>query len=307
MPNPFSPDDIGKLYPARTAEFMAAGQEIPLQPSSKDDFKTLLLLVDMQIDFIHPEGTLKVDGALDDTLRLIWFIYKNTRKITTIAASLDSHVPQMIFFPCWWINQKGEHPLPYTTITLEDVIEQRWIPLYHPGWSKVYVQELHKARNKKLLTIWPYHTIIGTVGHLLVPSLSEAITYHAAARSTNPIFINKGFVPEVEHYGIFAPEVHYYGVRETAVINRDLLNGISEYDRVIIAGEAKSHCVLETIWQLVRLQKRKYHERIFVLTDCMSSVKHPEIDFEAQTNDEFEKLKGFGITFTHSLSPDLNI
>jgi nicotinamidase-related amidase len=66
-------------------------------------------------------------------------------------------------------------------------------------------------------------------------------------------------------------------------LNIPFLNILASYDRIYIAGEAKSHCVLETISSIMRYfgEKPDVIDRLRVLEDGMSSVAHPVIDFEA--------------------------
>ena len=38
------------------------------------------------------------------------------------------------------------------------------------------------------LTIWPYHALLGGIGHALVSALEEAIFFHGVARLSSPAF-----------------------------------------------------------------------------------------------------------------------
>jgi nicotinamidase/pyrazinamidase len=281
FPEFYAPERVGTLYAPRMAEVVAAGRAAQLPPSSDDDRRTILVLVDTQVDFIHRDGTLSVPGAIDDTRRTIEWIFRNTPRLTTIAASLDSHVPIQIFFPTWWAGPRGEHPAPYTQITNADVAAGRWRPLYEPEWSEQYVAQL-EAQAKKTLMIWPYHTLIGTTGHTMTPALYEAVAYHTAARQSPPLFLSKGSIPETEHYSILEPEVKVPG-KPQGGLNTAFLDMLAEYDEVTIAGQAKSHCVLETVTSAMRYfaDQPDIISNLRVLTDATSSVAHPEIDFDA--------------------------
>ena len=124
FPELYQPDRVGELYVPDTNAAVTAGRALNASPASKAQVKTILLLVDMQVDFVHTDGSLSVPGAVDDTRRVIEWIFRNLVRLTTIAASLDSHVPISIFFPTWWVDEDGQHPPPYTVIRSED-IEQR--------------------------------------------------------------------------------------------------------------------------------------------------------------------------------------
>ena len=301
IPAFYYPERVGHLFAPNTVSAVEVGRRAGLTPSAVDRFRTLLLLVDVQVDFVHGDGALSVPGAVDDTRRTIEWLYRNAGDITTIAASLDSHVPIQIFFPTWWVDADGRHPKPYTTIHSGDVERGRWRPLYDPEWSQEYIEQLEQ-RSRKELMIWPYHVLIGTIGHSLTPALYEAIAFHTAARQSQPLFLAKGSIPKTEHYSILEPEVK---VPEAPLgsLNVDFLGMIATYDRVYIAGQAKSHCVLETVSSMMRYFQDRPDTiaKLRVLTDCTSSVAHPDIDFDALANEAFDAFAERGLRLTTSL------
>lgn len=300
-PSFYDSQQVGQLYAPRMAAVAAAAFAAPLPPADEDRERVLLLLVDAQVDFVHEDGALSVPGAVADTRRTIEWIYSHLDQITTIAASLDSHLPLQIFFPTWWVDSDGRHPEPYTLITAESVAAGMWLPLYEAEWSRGYVERL-EAHSKKQLMIWPFHTLIGTPGHSLTPALYEAIAYHAAVRRAQPLFINKGTIARTEYYSMLEPEVKIPGEAQ-GDLNRALLDRIASYDRVYIAGQAKSHCVLETVASLTRHLdggEAALH-RLHLLTDAMSSVAHPEIDFEALAQAAFADFERAGVRLTTTI------
>jgi nicotinamidase/pyrazinamidase len=290
LPEFYRPDRVGSLYRPDVARAVQEGLNAGIRPASSDEQRRMLLLVDEQVDFVHEDGSLSVPGAVADTRRVIEWIIKNMEKITTIVASLDSHIPIQIFFQTWWMSLEGKYPEPYTPITTQDVEQKRWRPIYETEWSMDYVYAL-KKKAKKDLMIWPYHTLIGTQGHNITPSLYEAIAYYSAARRSKPEFIVKGTIAKTEYYSLLEPEVK---VEEDprGTLNREFLERLLSYDAIYIAGQAKSHCVLETITSIMERygEQREIVEKLNVLTDCTSSVQHPEIDFEAMAQ---EAYKGF--------------
>lgn len=297
-PDFYKTEAVGTLYAPDVTAAAAAGRALSLRPASADETRTALLLIDMQVDFIHEDGALSVPGAIADTRRTVEWIYANVGQITTIFASLDSHLPLQIFSPSWWINAAEQAPHPYTVITAQQVKDGIWRPLYEENWSREYVIRLEEE-SKKQLMIWPYHTLIGTPGHNLTPALYEAIAYHSAARQAQPVFINKGSIPRTEHYSIFEPEVKVdtlpHGGLDVA-----LLDEIATYDRVYIAGQAKSHCVLESVSSLMRYYENQPGTiaRLNVLIDAMSSVAHPEINFEALAQSTLDRFAEHGLKRT---------
>lgn len=304
-PTLFSPTDaLRGAYPARIDAFIEEGQQAGLTSAQNDQEKIAVVLVDYQHDFVDPTGTLYVPGAQEDVARFLTWFYANAHRITMIYASLDTHVPLQIFYSPWWHNPKtGEHPQPFTTITVEDIDSETWLPVFQPQWSAHYIRQLHQQA-KKALMIWPYHTMEGTLGHMLVAPISEAIAWHSAARNTDPTYIVKGRTLRTEYYGIFGAEV-VDPEDATSRLNTTLLDAVMQHDKVYIAGEAKSHCVLETERQLVDYLKDQPEmlHRLYFLQDCTSSVRHPLIDFEALATTELAAMKQQGTHIVMSTDP----
>lgn len=299
----YDPDKVGTLYPPATATAIAEGRAAGMAPAESDQQRTILLLVDPQVDFVHTDGALSVPGAIADTRRTIEWILQHAAALTAIAVSLDSHVPTQIFFPTWWVNAEGQHPAPFTEITSAEVQRGRWLPVYEPHWSVRYVHRLETGARKALM-IWPYHTLIGTPGHSITPALYEAIAFHAAARQSQPIFLQKGSIPKTEHYSVLEPEVkvprHPQGRLNTA-----FLSLLASYDRVYVAGQAKSHCVLETVTSVMRYfqDQPEMIARWRIVTDCMSPVRHPAVDFDALADRTFAHYAQRGLRLVRSTDP----
>ncbi len=301
----YNPDRVGTLYTPDTTAAIAAGLAARTAPAADDRYRTLLILVDTQVDFIHPDGALAVPGAVDDTRRTIEWLFRNLGHITTIAASLDSHMPLQIFYPTWWADPDGRAPAPFTAITAADVQAGRWRPLIEPAWSVQYVERLEREA-KKTLMIWPYHTMIGTPGQAITPALYEAIAYHAAARGAQPHFLAKGFLARTEHYSIVEPEVKIPEESERGgELNIPFMEMLATYDRIYIAGQAKSHCVLETVSSLMRYfaDRPGVIQRLHVLIDCTSSVVHPQIDFEQLATAALASYQAAGLHLVRSTDP----
>lgn len=278
------------------SEALAAG----LPPASEDRVKTALVLIDFQIDFCHPTGSLFVPGAVEDLRRTIAFLRRKASEITSIHASLDSHVVFQIFHPSWWSGPDGRPPAPFTEILPEHVRSGRWKPLYDPAWSEEYVRKL-AAGGRQTLIIWPYHTMVGAIGQALDPALHAAVLFHSMARRTQVNWLLKGTIPKTEHYSILEPEVKV-ATEPRGTLNTAFLERLAENDRVFVAGEAKSHCVLATLRSIVEYfhdrpdALRKFH----LLTDCTSSVKHPTIDFESAANAELARFARLGLSLVTS-------
>ena len=296
----YKPEQIGTLaYPNMNAVAQAAAAA-NLAPAAGDSQRVHLLLIDMQVDFCHEEGSLYVPGAEDDIRRLISFMFRHAGRITDVTCTLDSHLPYQIFHPAWWADEEGNHPDPLTIITAEDVRAGRWRPLEMPDWSREYVAKLEEQA-KKQLTIWPYHVLVGGMGNALDPQLWSTVIWHALARKTQPVWMRKGLIPQSEYYSAIQPEInvpdHPHGTPHTS-----LFETVEASDFVLVAGEAKSHCVLETLEDIVARfeDEPEVLEKVYVLEDCMSSVAHPEVDFEAMAVEAFEGFAEKGVNFVKS-------
>jgi nicotinamidase-related amidase len=260
---------------------MANEEKVNAKKSFDDSTKNLLVMIDPQIDFM-PAGALGIPGADKDIERLTKFIYKNFEKITRTVFSLDTHKIFQIFHPAWWVDANGKNPRPSTLIKAEDVKSGKWFATINPVGSITYLEEIEKLGQS--LIVWPYHCLIGTVGHAVENQLSNMLIFHSIARSYIPEeTIIKGYDPMSEMYGIIHP---LYSPKNT--INTAFLNVVEKYDAIVIAGEAKSHCVLESIKQITAYyaNRPEITSKIKILGDCMSTIG----GFEKQTEAAYEAL-----------------
>lgn len=300
LPSFYNPSRIGTLFYPNVATIAAEAQAANLRPSAEDKQKIHLVIIDMQVDFCHDRGNLNVPGSVGDIQRLIEFIYKYAGRITNITCSLDSHLPHQIFHPAWWADEQGNHPAPFTMITYDDIKSGKWRPLVAPVQSTNYVKKLEEMA-KKTLVIWPYHVLIGSVGNALDPELWSAVFWHSLARKTQPTWLTKGSIPLTEHYSIIQPEVpvpdHPLGGK-----NKAFLDTLADTDVVLIAGEAESHCVLETVEDLVEDfgNRPDALKKIYFLRDCTSPVLHPDVDFHALALARFAEFEKQGVNFINS-------
>ena len=300
LPSFYDPRRVGTRYLPDLARVTEEAQAAALPPAAHDAAPYALLLVDFQIDFCHADGALSVPGAVGDLRRTIELLYREASRFKTIVVSLDCHLAFQIFYPTWWIDAQGRHPRPHTVIDSAAIRAGTWKPVREVAWSLAYVEELEQ-KAKKALYVWPFHTMIGGVGQALDPALYEAIHWHAVARRTQPVFLQKGTIPTTEHYSPFEPEVkvpsHPHGS-----LNTTMLKLLESHERIYVAGEAKSHCVLEACASMVRHfgSRRDVVERIHVLSDCTSSVVAPGIDFEAIAQRELAAMQTKGLRFVTS-------
>src|SRR6266516_484717 len=144
-------DTMRGPYAPRIADFTEAGQKAGLTPAHTDTEKIAVILVDYQHDFVDPTGTLYVPGSQQDVARFLTWFYANAHKISSIYASLDTHLPFQIFYSSWWKDpETGDHTQPFTTITVDDVTNIKWLPIIEPDWSTSYVHQLQQKARKDL-------------------------------------------------------------------------------------------------------------------------------------------------------------
>lgn len=246
----------------------------------------MLFVIDPQNDFMD-DGALPVSGAKKDMQRLETFISANESKISRVGYSLDTHQPISIFFSVWWADQDGKSPVPYTTITYDDVMAGRWSPQFRQDETLECLSKL------KSIMIWTDHCLQGTPGAAVEKNIYNAVIQHSRKNGINPFVIEKGLDPISEMYGIVHPEYNPMNLFDDRMINE-----FKNYDEVIFAGEAASHCVLTSVKQvLVLFEQENVKPRFSILTDCMSSIA----GCEEATSAAFDELAGkYGLRFMKS-------
>jgi nicotinamidase-related amidase len=158
------------------------------------------------------------------------------------------------------------------------------------------------------LTIWPYHAMLGGIGHALVSAVEEAIFFHGMARYCSPDFQVKGDNPLTENYSVIKPEVMYDSEGDQiAKENSKVIEKLIKYDALFIAGQAKSHCVAWTIDDLlteISGLDSSLAKKIYILYDCMSPVVIPDvIDYTDQTEEAFQRFSNEGMHLIDSTEP----
>lgn len=316
-----------------------------VRPASEDRERLCLLLIDVQNTFCLPGYELFVagrsgTGAVDDNVRLCRFVYRNLGRITAIQATLDTHAAFQIFHPAFWVDAAGEPPPPMTTISVDEVESGLWrvnprvadrvagaLPegtraVASPeaelaAYALHYVRELAE-RGKYDLMVWPYHAILGGPSHALVSSVHEAMFFHSLARSSPSRHEVKGDHPLTEHYSALRPEVtHDHRGRALAegagragrgeIRGAALVETLLAFDRVAIAGQAKSHCLAWTVEDLlsdVRDHDPELSRKVYLLEDCTSPVVVPDVvDFTEPADAAFERFAAAGMHVVRSTDP----
>lgn len=303
-------------YQQRAADARGWAAEFGIRPASEDNFRLALVLIDVQNTFCISDFELFVAGrsgrgAVEDNIRLSRFIYHNLATVTHITATMDTHRAVQIFHPIFLVDRHGNHPEPHTQVALQDILEGRW--QFNSAIAKAIQLSaeqgqqhlLHYTRTlidqgKYDLTIWPYHAMLGGIGHALVSSIEEALFFHSIARSTQPGIVIKGEAPLTEFYSAIGPEVES-GARgeQLAAPNPAILEIVKESDAVVIAGQAKSHCVAWTVSDL--LDEIQHSDpglagKVYLLEDCTSPVVVPGVvDYSDQADAAFARFAEAGM------------
>ncbi len=310
-----------------------------IRAAGNDRFRNHLLLIDVQRDFCFPEGTLFVGGrsgtgAIDDSRRTAEFIYNNMGVITEITPTMDTHFPFQIFFPSFWNDENGNPLLPHDQIDGElTIIRERkpagkasvnpavagFIVNGNYNWIQAFAAHYCKSLadgGRYMLYIWPEHCMIGSVGHALVGVVDEARMFHAYVRNIQSTVEVKGGNPLTENYSVLAPEVLMRQDGETlASMNTRFLEKLMDADRLIIAGQAASHCVKSTIDHILEhilTNDATLAKKIYILRNCTSAVAVPDgkggffVDFTPQAEDALKRYAAAGMNIVDSTTPIAN-
>ena len=328
LPPHFEPARVGEIwkvdYARRAEQALAWAHRFDLHSALQDMPKIALIAIDVQNTFCIPGFELFVGGrsgtgAVDDNRRLCEFIYRTLRQLTHITATLDTHTAMQIFHPIFLVDGQGRNPAPLTLISYDDLLQGRWKfnpavadslkidPQYGQQHLLHYAAEL-KARQKYDLTVWPYHVMLGSIGHALVPAVEEAIFFHTIARSNQASFEIKGDNPLTEHYSAIGPEVlDGPDGKRIARKNHKFIQQLEAFDALYIAGQAKSHCVAWTINDLLSEildHNKRLVEKVYLLEDCTSPVVVPGIvDYTGQADAAFSKFAQAGMHVVRSTDP----
>jgi nicotinamidase-related amidase len=323
LPAHFDASRVGEVwrvpYEDRAREASAWAAQHGLGPAVHDTFRVALLAVDVQNTFCIPDFELFVagrsgTGAVDDNRRLCEFVYRNLGAITQVYPSLDTHQAMQVFHAIWLVDEQGNHPDPYTLVTAADVQSGRWRA--NPAVADALGRDLDylerhlahyagrlSAGGKYDLTIWPYHAMLGGIGHALVSAVEEAFFVHSVVRHSQPGFQVKGHEPLTEHYSMLGPEVTEGPDGDPlGELNSALIEKLLGFDAVVVAGQAKSHCMAWTIDDL--LERPDLAKRTYLLEDCTSPVVVPGVvDYTDEADAAFERYADAGMHVVRSTDP----
>ena len=331
IPDFFDSERVGQLfrvpYETRAAEARAWAESQRLRPAAGDAPRIGLLLVDCQNTFCLPGGELFVAGrsglgAVRDSWRLCRFLYGHLDRISEIVLTLDTHTAIQVFHAHFFLDRDGNPPAAYSAITSGDLESGRYrvnpdaaaaaglSPEDLARHALHYCRRL-ESQGKYVLVIWPYHAMLGGAGHAVVPAIEEAVFFHSIARSAQPVFEPKGLNPLTENYSVLRPEVvEDADGNPIAEPNRPLLDRLLAYDALVVAGQAKSHCVAWTVSDLRdEIQRRDptgstgLARRVFLLEDATSPVVVPGNDFTDAADAAYDDFERAGMVRVRSTDP----
>lgn len=328
LPPHYDPAQVEQIYRVpyelrvAQAEEWAARQHITR--AADDRVRVALVAVDVQNTFCLPGFELFVAGrsgagAVEDTRRLVEFVYHNLGQITQIFPTLDTHQAGQIFHALFFVDDQGHHPGPMTVITRADIDQGKWRfnaglapslgldPAYVQRHLAYYTRTLEET-GRYALTVWPYHAMLGSIGHALAPAFEDALFFHSVTRHSQPDFQVKGDEVLTEHYSALGPEVETDA--DGALIgyeNRRLIEKLVDFDAIIVAGEAKSHCVAWTVQHLLEGLAGVHPDlvrRVYLLEDCTSPVVVPGVvDFTPEADAAFQRFAAAGAHLVRSSEP----
>lgn len=316
FPAYFDEGDARRLYLERVGEVHRAAElhrtRHGVKPARDDRFRIAAFGIDVQVCFAHPEGSLFVPGAVEDTQRTVAWLYRNLGNLSSLHLSLDTHEAFQVFHPAWWRDVEGRPPQPFTVIRAADVESGRWRAVREPEASLQYVRELER-RGRYVLTIWPFHALEGGIGRALMPTLREAALFHELVRETPTRFISKGEEPLTEMFSVLSPEVDRLGERRLGGFDTALFEALLAHDRVYVFGQARSHCVRSTLEDLlaaIQARDPALARKVWLLEDAMSDVPPPpltplpaELDWPAQARAAMERFEAAGMRRVRCADP----
>ena len=270
--------------------------------------KRILLVIDPQNDFMDLDGaTLPVTGATADMDRVAALVREYGDAFGEIKVTMDTHRVMDIAHPGFWLDENGNHPAPFTVIFADDIHAGKFVPRHAEARPPVlggksikeyaieYAQTLEQ-NGQKALIVWPEHCLIGSWGHNIYEPLLEALNDWERRNFATVEYVAKGTNIWTEHYGGFRAEVPFPGDPGTE-LNVELLERLQQADELVIAGEALSHCVMETVNQVMEFVGDEGLKKLVILEDCASPV--PQVgdgpDFPAIAQAWLEEVRKKGV------------
>ncbi len=253
-----------------------------------------LLVIDPQNDFCRKDGSLSVPGADSDMDRLARMVDRLGDKLSEVHVTLDSHRSVDISHPVWFRDSDGKHPDPFSVITAADLSTGKWTTTLPSAWDRTHKYLLAlEATGRYPHVIWPEHCLIGSEGHNVDRRLFDALQGWAS-RFALVDYVTKGSNPWTEHFSAVQAEVPDPGDPSTQV-NTGLIRTLETADVILLAGEASSHCLANTVRDIAaNFADPKTISKLLLLTDATSPVP----GFENYADQFLKDLTALGMRST---------
>jgi len=269
---------------------MGAASVLDGCPIHEEMGNACLLIIDPQLDF-HEGGSLAVPGATKDSERISELLLRQADKIDRVVVTLDTHHAMHIAHGSFWKDAEGKSPAPFTSITRADLDAGKWAPRQAEmkEWVLEYTESLEEGGRFTHL-IWPDHCLLGSAGHAVSPALLPALNKWSEQRERSITWVIKGQNNRTEMYSALKAEVPVNDDPATK-LNLDLINTLKHHTKVLVCGEAKSHCVNFTLRDLVSAWPAERVADLVLLNDCCSSVT----GFEESANQFETDMRAAGV------------
>lgn len=176
-------------------------------------------------------------------------------KISKIHPTLDQHHQNDGSHNIAWKGPDGKSPPPFTIVSHQDVMLQRWVPRFSIGiwegkaipsyqWALKYTEALEK-NGRAALCLWPVHCPIGGWGSSVYHPLMQAYNRWCETTGGWIDWISKGHWPWSEHYSAMQADVPDPSRPETQ-LNVAVIQDAMEADIIAWTGWAGSHCLRYT-------------------------------------------------------------
>jgi len=230
-----------------------------------------LLIIDPQNDFCDTKGALCVAGANKDMDRLAKMIRRLKDTLNDIHITLDSHHFVDIAHPIFWVDEHGNHPNPFTIISSSDVAKGVWRATFPPfsARAKEYVAKL-EANGRYPLCIWPPHCLIGSWGYGVYPAVFDSILEWERGFAAAD-YVTKGSNMWTEHYSAVQADVPDSADPDTQ-LNMRLITTLQQADIILLSGEARSHCLANTVRDIANNFGEENIKKMVLLQDATSDV-----------------------------------
>jgi nicotinamidase-related amidase len=244
---------------------------IDMSVLNKQDVITLETFIPS--DILTP-GALFVPGANDDMERLAKMIIRLKDKLDDIHVTLDSHHYVDIAHPIFWLDSTGKHPDIFTIISADDVKNGLFRTTNPQFQSRAtdYVNSL-QDNGRYPLCIWPFHCLIGTFGYAVYPALFDALKEWEKDFAMVD-YVTKGSNLWTEHYSAVKADVPDAQDPDTQ-LNMRLIDTLQNADIILLSGEAKSHCLANTVIDIADNFGEENIKKMVLLEDATSNVPDP--------------------------------